>query len=43
MSDHESSVSGAPTLQDFLRIVAEKDGTDLHISAEPMKRLAEHA
>ena len=34
MSDHETSVSGAPTLQDFLRIVAEKDGTDLHISAE---------
>src|SRR5512143_424084 len=30
----ETSVSGAPTLQDFLRIVAEKGGTDLHISAE---------
>ena len=35
MSDStETSVSGAPTLQDFLRIVAEKGGTDLHISAE---------
>ena len=37
----ETSVAGAPTLQDFLRIVAEKDGTDLHITAEspPVMRL----
>ena len=34
MSDTETTVSGAPTLQDFLRIVAEKGGTDLHIAAE---------
>ncbi len=42
MSDTgETSVSGAPTLQDFLRIVAEKGGTDLHITAEspPVMRL----
>ena len=33
MSDAaETSVSGAPTLQDFLRIVVEKGGTDLHIA-----------
>ncbi len=37
----DSSVSGAPTLQDFLRIVAEKDGTDLHITSDspPMMRV----
>jgi twitching motility protein PilT len=37
----DTSVSGAPTLQDFLKIVAEKGGTDLHISAEspPAMRL----
>ena len=34
MSDSDTTVSGAPTLQDFLRIVAEKGGTDLHIAAE---------
>ena len=37
----DSSVSGAPTVQDFLRLVAERGGTDLHISAEspPVMRL----
>ncbi len=29
-----SSVSGAPTLQDFLRIVTDKGGTDLHITSD---------
>ena len=29
-----ASVGGAPTIQDFLRIVIEKGGTDLHITAE---------
>jgi len=38
---HEGSVAGAPTLQDFLKIVADKGGTDLHITAEspPMMRM----
>ena len=37
----EGSVAGAPTLQDFLKIVADKGGTDLHITAEspPMMRV----
>jgi twitching motility protein PilT len=40
-STAEGSVAGAPTLQDFLKIVAEKGGTDLHISADspPVMRL----
>jgi twitching motility protein PilT len=37
----DGSVSGAPTVQDFLRLVAERGGTDLHITAEspPVMRL----
>jgi twitching motility protein PilT len=36
-----TTVAGAPTVQDFLRIVAERGGTDLHITAEspPVMRL----
>jgi twitching motility protein PilT len=30
----EGSVSGSPTLQDFLRLVIDKGGTDLHLTAE---------
>ena len=30
----DTSVAGAPTVQDFLRIVAERGGTDLHITAD---------
>ena len=38
---NDTSVAGAPTLQDFLKIVADKGGTDLHITADspPMMRL----
>jgi twitching motility protein PilT len=42
MSDaHTGSTAGAPTLQDFLKIVADKGGTDLHITADspPMMRV----
>jgi twitching motility protein PilT len=37
----DTSITGAPTVQDFLRIVAERGGTDLHITAEspPIMRL----
>ena len=37
----DSSVAGAPTLQDFLKLVADRGGTDLHISADspPVMRL----
>ncbi len=37
----EPSAGGAPTLQDFLRLVADKGGTDLHVTAEspPMMRV----
>jgi twitching motility protein PilT len=36
-----TTVAGAPTVQDFLRIVAERGGTDLHITAEspPVMRI----
>jgi twitching motility protein PilT len=42
MSDaHSGAGAGAPTLQDFLKIVADKGGTDLHITADspPMMRV----
>ncbi len=37
----ETSVTGAPTVQDFLRLVAERGGTDLHVTADspPVMRL----
>ena len=37
-------VGGAPTMQDFLRLVMEKGGTDLHITAEgpPVIRVNGH-
>ena len=37
----QDSVTGAPTLQDFLKLVADRGGTDLHISADspPVMRL----
>jgi twitching motility protein PilT len=40
-SPDDTSVAGAPTVQDFLRIVAERGGTDLHITADspPVMRL----
>ncbi|MGH7786250.1 MAG: type IV pilus twitching motility protein PilT [Candidatus Binatia bacterium] len=30
----ETSVAGAPTVQDFLRLVTDKNGTDLHITVD---------
>ena len=30
----DGAVGGAPTLQDFLRLVIDKGGTDLHLTAE---------
>ena len=41
VSSDDTSVAGAPTVQDFLRIVAERGGTDLHITADspPVMRL----
>ncbi len=30
----DTSVAGAPTIQDFLRLVTEKGGTDLHLTAD---------
>ncbi len=37
----QSSVSGTPTVQDFLRLVTDRGGTDLHITADspPVMRL----